>query len=114
MHACHYQSVFTGVLQVVFAAFYGSGLIHVILRTDFRMVFLQGISVKQVTNYQQFARLLNGMSRCMSYGLHREHISGKGISKSKEMQTVLIGIHRNLYLCPFISQHFHPGIIFRL
>ena len=77
MHTCHYQSVFTGILQIGFTGLYRILLIHVVGCTDFRMSCLQGSAMHQVADDQQLASLIDRMPRCMSYRFTCNDLSGQ-------------------------------------
>ena len=77
MHAGHQELVVAGVLHNALAAFGSLRLVHIVVGTDFGMVLLQGITVHQVTDYEQVPELYGPAyarrhpSRAPHAGVHR-------------------------------------------
>ena len=83
MHTGHGQVVLLGVSKNTLAGFDGFFLVHVVVGIDFRMVNLEGVSVHQIANDQQFSFLENGMARSVSYGIHGDDIVGESVAKGE-------------------------------
>lgn len=81
MHSRHEEFVVAGVLQDAFAAFDGFFLVHVVVRIDFGMVFLQCVTVHQVADYEQVPELEGCVAGRVSDGIERKNSVGETLAE---------------------------------
>ena len=83
MHACHQQFLVAGVLHNALAAFDGFFFVHVVVGIDFGMVFLQCVTMHQVSDNEQIRELESGMAGSVAYGIDGENAVREAIAKGK-------------------------------
>ena len=113
MHAGHQELVVACVLHDALAALGGFRLVHVVVGIDFGMVFLQGVSVRQVADDKQVRQLEGGVARRMPDGVNRAHSVGERVAKCEQVKAILVERHDVLLQVVF-RDVVHPGVVFHL